>query len=57
MRVTNSATYRNFTSSANDVHARLNKSFQKVSSGEAYERKAPSPITGAGKSTASIRIF
>ncbi len=45
MRVTNSATYRNFTSSANDVHARLNKSFQKVSSGEAYEAAAESPLS------------
>ena len=44
MRVTNSSTYRNFTSSVNDVHARLNKSFNKVSSGEQYENAAESPL-------------
>lgn len=45
MRVTNSSTYRNFTSSVNDVHARLNKSFNKVSSGKAYENAAESPLS------------
>ena len=45
MRVTNAATYRKFTTSANDVHARLNKSFAKVSSGEAYESAAESPLS------------
>ncbi|MCI8950180.1 MAG: flagellar hook-basal body protein [Lachnospiraceae bacterium] len=44
MRVTNAATYRKFTTAANDVHARLNKSFAKVSSGEAYESAAESPL-------------
>ncbi len=44
MRVTNTATYRNFTTGANDVHARLIKSYNKVSSGEAYEKAADSPL-------------
>ena len=38
MRVTNTSTYRNYTSGVNNVHAALNKSFNKVSSGRAYER-------------------
>lgn len=45
MRVTNGATYRNFTTGANNVHARLIKSYNKVSSGEAYESAADSPIS------------
>lgn len=44
MRVTNGATYRNFTTGANNVHARLIKSYNKVSSGEAYESAAESPL-------------
>ena len=45
MRVTNGATYRNFTTGANNVHARLIKSYNKVSSGEAYESAAESPLS------------
>ncbi len=45
MRVTNGATYRNFTTGANNVHARLIKSYNKVSSGEAYEKAADSPLS------------
>lgn len=45
MRVTNGATYRNFTTGANNVHARLIKSYNKVSTGEAYESAADSPIS------------
>lgn len=44
MRVTNAATYRNFTTSVNDVHFALNKSMNKVSSGERYENAAESPV-------------
>lgn len=44
MRVTNSTTYRNFTSSINDVHSKLNKSMNKVSSGKAYENAADNPL-------------
>lgn len=43
MRVTNASTYRNFTSSVNSVHLSLNKSMNKISSGEAYENAAESP--------------
>lgn len=50
-RVTNASTYRNFTSSVNNVHLTLNKSMNKVSSGEMYESAAESPISYyAGKS-------
>lgn len=45
MRVTNAAVYKKFTTSANDVHARLIKSFNKVSSGAAYESAAESPLS------------
>ena len=45
MRVTNSMMYRNFTSSTNTVHSRLNKSFNKISTGAAYESAADSPIS------------
>lgn len=45
MRVTNSMMYRNFTSSTNTVHSRLNKSFQKISTGNAYEAAADSPLS------------
>lgn len=44
MRVTNSATYRNFTNSVNDVHGKLNKSMNKVSSGRAYEAAKENPL-------------
>lgn len=44
MRVTSSATYRNFTNSVNDVHSSLNKSMNKVSSGKAYESAADNPL-------------
>lgn len=44
MRVTNSATFRNFSSSVNDVHGRLNKSMNKLSSGKAYEAAADNPL-------------
>lgn len=44
MRVTNSATFRNFSSSVNDVHGRLNKSMNKISSGKAYETAADNPL-------------
>ncbi len=44
-RVTNASTYRNFTSSVNNVHLALNKSMNKVSSGERYESAAESPIS------------
>ncbi len=37
MRVTNASVYKKFTSSANNVHAQLIKSFNKVSSTKAYE--------------------
>lgn len=45
MRVTNVATYRNFTNSANYVHSNLNKSLNKISSGREYESAAESPLT------------
>lgn len=45
MRVTNTSTYRNYTSGVNNVHAALNKSFNKVSSGRAYETAAESPLS------------
>ncbi len=45
MRVTNSATYRNYTSSVNDVHAQLNRSMNKISSGKQYENAAESPLS------------
>lgn len=45
MRVTNASTYRNFTSSVNNVHLALVKSWNKVSSGEAYETAADSPLS------------
>lgn len=45
MRVTNASTYRNFTTSVNNVHANLNKSLNKISSGEKYEAAADSPLS------------
>ena len=44
MRVTTSSTYRNLTTSVNNVHFNLNKSMNKVSTGEAYENAAESPL-------------
>lgn len=44
MRVTNSAAFRNFTSGINDIHSKLNKSMNKVSSGKAYEAAAEHPL-------------
>ncbi len=44
MRVTNASTYRNFTSSVNNVHLSLNKSMNKISSGELYEKSADAPL-------------
>lgn len=43
MRVTNTATYRNYTTSVNGVHANLNKSINKISSGREYETAAENP--------------
>lgn len=45
MRVTNAATYRNFTTSVNNVHLALNKSMNKISTGAAYETAAESPLS------------
>lgn len=44
MRVVNSTTYRNFTTSVNDVHSKLNKAMNKVSSGNAYESAAENSL-------------
>lgn len=44
MRVVNSTTYRNFTRSVNDVHSKLNKAMNKISSGAAYETAAENPL-------------
>ena len=45
MRVTTGSTYRNFTSSVNDVHLKLNKSMNKITTGAAYEKAADSPLS------------
>lgn len=45
MRVTNASTYRNYTSSINNVHANLNKSLNRISSGRKYETAAENPIS------------
>ncbi len=45
MRVTNVSLYRNYTASVNDVHVRLNKSMNKITSGAAYETAADSPLS------------
>lgn len=45
MRVTNASVYRNYTNSMNNVQARLNKSFNKISTGKAYETAAESPLS------------
>lgn len=44
MRVTNTALYRQYTSSVNDVHSQLNKSMNKISSGKAYESASENPL-------------
>lgn len=44
MRVTDSALYRKYTTSVNDVHAQFNKSMNKISSGAAYESAAENPL-------------
>lgn len=44
MRVTTNSTYRKFTSSVNDVHLRLNKSINKITTGAAYETAADNPL-------------
>lgn len=44
MRVTNSGSYRNLTYSINEIHSKLNKSMNKVSSGKAYETAADNPL-------------
>lgn len=44
MRITTNATYRKYTSSVNDVHSKLIKSFNKLSSGAAYETAADNPL-------------
>lgn len=44
MRVVNSSVYSKFTSSVNDVHSKLNKAMNKVSSGAAYESAAENPL-------------
>lgn len=44
MRVTTGSTYRNFTSSVNDVHLKLNKSMNKITTGAAYEKAADNPL-------------
>lgn len=44
MRVTTGSTYRNFTSSVNDVHLKLNKSMNKITTGAAYETAADNPL-------------
>jgi len=44
MRVTNSALYRKYTTSVNEVHSKLNKSMNKISTGAAYEAAADNPL-------------
>lgn len=44
MRVVNSSVYNKFSSSVNDVHGKLNKAMNKVSSGAAYESAAENPL-------------
>lgn len=43
-RVTNTAMNRKFGSSVNDVHSKLNKAMNKISSGRAYESAAENPL-------------
>ncbi len=44
MRVTTNSTYRKFTASVNDVHLKLNKSMNKITTGAAYESAAENPL-------------
>lgn len=44
MRVTNAPMYRKYTNAVNDVHSKLNKAMNKISSGEAYEAAADNPL-------------
>lgn len=44
MRVTNTSAYRNYASSLNSVHSKLIKSWNKISSGKAYESAAENPL-------------
>ena len=44
MRVTTNSTYRKFTSSVNDVHLKLNKSMNKITTGKAFESAAENPL-------------
>lgn len=44
MRVTNAATFRNMTSSVNDIHGKLVKSFNKITSERAYESASENPL-------------
>ena len=44
MRVVNSSMNRKFGVSVNDVHSKLNKSMNKISSGKAYENAAQNPL-------------
>ncbi len=44
MRVTNSALYRKYTYSVNEVHSKYNKTMNKISSGAAYEAAADNPL-------------
>lgn len=43
-RVTNTAMNRKYTAGVNDVHSRLNKAMNRVSSGKAYENAAENPL-------------
>lgn len=43
-RVTNTALNRRYTSGVNNVHGRLNKAMNRVSSGKAYENAAENPL-------------
>ena len=43
-RVTNTALNRRYTSGVNDVHSRLNKAMNRVSSGAQYENAAENPL-------------
>lgn len=44
MRVTNAPMYRKYSTAVNDVHSKLNKAMNKISSGAAYEAAADNPL-------------
>lgn len=44
MRVTNAPLYRKYSAAVNDVHSKLNKAMNKISSGAAYEAAADNPL-------------